>query len=65
MNENPAQPYGNDSTGPENAKRQYWIDADGNVHGVVITMEVDHFFEFTDQAVDLTPRAKDSEPPSA
>jgi hypothetical protein len=31
--------------------RRYWIDEDGNVHGVVLTMEVARFTEFTDTAI--------------
>jgi uncharacterized protein YndB with AHSA1/START domain len=50
---------------PEGTERRYWIDEDGNVHGVVLSMEVDHFVEFTDQAIDLTPGTKDSDKPTA
>lgn len=66
MNEN-AQPAGNPTPDPkpEDAERRYWIDADGNVHGVVLTLRVDHFVEFTDRAIDLTPGPQTPDKPIA
>jgi len=67
MNENSQKPEGEGrpTSKPEDTERRYWIDEDGNVHGIVLTMQVDHFVEFTDQAIDLTPKPKDSDKPSA
>ena len=65
MNEKPQQPSEEGTTPtPKPEERRYWIDEDGNVHGVVLTMEVDHVYEFTDQAIDLTPKTNDSDKPT-
>ncbi len=64
MNEN-THPADSPEPKPESNARRYWIDDDGNVHGVVITMRVDHFVEFTDQAIDLTPGAQTPDTPTA
>jgi hypothetical protein len=61
MSEN-TQPTGDQNPQPE---RRYWIDEDGNVHGIVLTTRVDHFTEFTDQAIDLTPGAPKPDAPTA
>jgi hypothetical protein len=64
MNEQPIPP--NEDTPPaQEGARRYWIDEDGNVHGVVLTVEVGHVFEFNDKAVDLTPKGNDSDKSSA
>lgn len=64
MTENP-RPEDGDTNQPQGSDgRRYWIDADGNVHGVVMTIEVDHFVEFTDQAIDLTTRPRDPDKPT-
>jgi hypothetical protein len=63
MSEKPRELSGDGkSPSPQNGGngRRYWIDEDGNVHGVVLSMVVDHFIEFTDKAVDLTPKERDS-----
>jgi hypothetical protein len=61
MNENPNKPAdGSETPNSVGNGRRYWIDEDGNVHGVVLSMEVDHFIEFTDKAIDLTSGAQDS-----
>jgi hypothetical protein len=41
----------------ENPPRRYWIDDDGNVHGIVLTVEVDpkNVFEFTGKAINYPP----------
>jgi len=65
MNENPQlPPEGGETPAPKPEGRRYWIDEDGNVHGVILTMKVDHFVEFIDRAIDLTPGAKDSDKPT-
>ena len=43
---------------------RYWIDDDGNVHGVVLTMRVDHFVEFTDQAIIYPQDLKEPDKPN-
>jgi hypothetical protein len=47
----------------EPAGRRYTIDEDGNVHGVVLTVQVDYLVEFTSQAIPL--RAGSDTPPAA
>ena len=66
MNEH-TQPNGDTPPDPrsENTSRRYWIDSDGNVHGIVLTTRVDHFVEFTDRAIDLTPGAPKPDEPKA
>lgn len=66
MSEHPQQPpEGEEKPKPDGNGRRYWIDEDGNVHGVVLSMEVDHFIEFHDKAIDLRPGSKDSDKPTA
>lgn len=66
MNEN-TQPAGSPAPDPkpDGAERRHWIDEDGNVHGVVLTLRVDHFVEFTDQAIGLTPGPQTPDKPTA
>lgn len=58
-------PTGGEPSPPTPPDRPYWIDDDGNVHGVVMTMDVDHVFEFNDQAVDLTGKRASPDQPAA
>ena len=36
---------------PFERPRRYWIDDDGNVHGVVLTVDAAHFTEIKVQAI--------------
>jgi hypothetical protein len=54
MAENQKPPSDETQPGPNGEARRYWIDDDGNVHGIVMTMEVDHLFEFACKAIPLT-----------
>jgi hypothetical protein len=66
MNNNPKSPHGDAQPPESNGNgRRYWIDEDGNVHGVVLTERVDHLFEFTDDAIDLNAGPKGYDKPNS
>jgi hypothetical protein len=66
MSDTPSNPPG-DPTPPENPtpKPRFEVDADGNIRGVWLTMQVDHFVEFTDRAIPLMPRPDKPGEPAA
>lgn len=45
------------TTTPPPAGRRYTIDDDGNVHGVVLTTQVDYLVEITCRAVSSPPQS--------
>lgn len=60
---NPNSPTPENPTLGRNAG--FYLDAQGNVTGIFFTVQVDHFVEYTDEAINLTPGAGEPEKPNA